>query len=466
MTSRRRINRGGRSCGGPLLCAALGALAVGCGGAGAGMERPSPDRGEGVLHPLTVYEELGLIAGPRDYPAVAGFSTLAGPADSTYVLFGLSLPNRALRYEREEDGFRADYRVVLSFRRGEEDIKRIEREERVRVGSFAETSRAEESVIFQTLIALVPGRYSVNVGIRDVRSGRGFESTDTLDVPAYGVGGHRASAAFVYRAEGRPSSEAQPELILNPRRTIPFGADDPLVYVEGYGLPANGSVALRLVDEREQEVWRGNTPLGGDGAVRHALVEIPAGSLPMGRLWLEVDVPGADGSRPRSPLLVTLSDDWMVENFDQVLRYLAYIAYPAEIDSLRQAEGADRKAVWDRFWERRDPAPASPVNEFREEFFNRVRVATEQLAEAGTEGWRTDRGRVYIVLGAPDHIIERQVGRDAVRPNVYEWIYSRTPAGRLELLFVDRTGFGRYEMTRQSESAFRSAASRMRPRSR
>jgi GWxTD domain-containing protein len=376
------------------------------------------------------------------------------------------LPNRALRFEREEDGFTADYRVVLSFLQGEEDVQRIEREERVRVGSFAETSRAEESVVFQTLAALAPGRYTVHVGIRDVRSGRGFETTDTLDVPAYGSGGQRASAAVVYRAEGRPSFEAQPELILNPRRTVPFGADDPLVYVEGYDLPPTGSVSLRLLDEHDREVWRGDAALGGDGSVQHALVEIPSGSLPMGRLWLELEVPGADGSRPRSPLLVTLSDDWMVENFEQVLRYLSYIAYPAELDSLRRAQGPERRAVWDRFWERRDPAPASPVNEFREEFFNRVRVATEQLAESGTEGWRTDRGRVYIVLGPPDHIIERQVGRDAVRPNVYEWIYSRTPAGRLELLFVDRTGFGRYELTRQSESAFRSAAARMRPRPR
>ncbi|NIR58195.1 MAG: hypothetical protein GWO02_01045, partial [Gammaproteobacteria bacterium] len=65
-------------------------LAVGCGGGAGGPDGPSPR--DGILRPLQVYQRLGLLTGTERFPAVASFSSLAGPADSTYVVFGLSMP--------------------------------------------------------------------------------------------------------------------------------------------------------------------------------------------------------------------------------------------------------------------------------------------------------------------------------------------------------------------------------------
>jgi hypothetical protein len=100
--------------------------------------------------------------------------------------------------------------------------------------------------------------------------------------------------------------------------------------------------------------------------------------------------------------------------------------------------------------------------------FRRVRYATEEFRETGGRaGWNTDRGEVYIVLGQPDNAVERYVGDiDVTRqPNAEEWVYTAVPGGRLNLLFYDRTGFGRYELIPSSASAFRSVAERIKPRS-
>ncbi|MGH7607147.1 MAG: GWxTD domain-containing protein [Gemmatimonadales bacterium] len=149
-----------------------------------------------------------------------------------------------------------------------------------------------------------------------------------------------------------------------------------------------------------------------------------------------------------------------------MLEFIRYIATPEEIDSLSVVAAADRRVLWDRFWARRDPLPATPLNEFRDEFFQRVRFATEQFSEpGGLAGWNTDRGEVFIVLGAPQFSQERSVGGRADvtgRPNAIEWIYDGLPGGRLTLLFVDRSGFGRYELAPTSEAAFRVVADRMR----
>ena len=176
---------------------------------------------------------------------------------------------------------------------------------------------------------------------------------------------------------------------------------------------------------------------------------------------MEASVEG--GKALRTPFLISISDQWMVANFGEVLRFLEYIANPVEVDSLRRAQGSHRREAWDRFWAKRDPLPATPINEFREQFFERIRVATEQFSETGRPGWDTDRGEVYIVFGAPDQTLERAVGRDAsARPNLVEWLYESVPGGRLVLQFIDRGGFGHYELTPGSEAAFRTVAVRMR----
>ena len=62
---------------------------------------------------------------------------------------------------------------------------------------------------------------------------------------------------------------------------------------------------------------------------------------------------------------------------------------------------AEAQAFIDLFWARRDPTPATPVNEFRQEFDRRVEYADRQFAQGRKKGSMTDRGRVLIVLGTP-----------------------------------------------------------------
>lgn len=445
-----------------LLVLCLG----GCGGA-RGPDRPVPAEGGGILRPLQVYRQIGLLAGSEQFPAVASFATVAGPSDSTYVLFGLSLPNSALRFQREGDGFVGRYTVSLSFARDSQQVREITGRETVRVPSFAETGRTDESVVYQTVVALTPGRYTVQVEARDGSGGAGFEAQDTLEVPGYRGERRLAAPVFVYRAQGRTSESASPELIVNPRHTAPYGGESPRVYLEGYGYPAGQPVQLRVLNDQEAELWQTQVPLqAGEASMSHALVEIPAESLPLGRLWVETAVEGEAGAPARVPLIVTISDQWMVANFDEVLEFLTYIATGDELDSLKTATGAERAERWERFWERRDPVPATPINEYREDFFERIRIATLHFGEPGRPGWKTDRGEVFIVLGPPDHIIERRLGRADIagRPNAFEWIYERGPGGRMVLTFLDRNGFERYELTPSSRSAFRSAASRLKRR--
>jgi GWxTD domain-containing protein len=105
----------------------------------------------------------------------------------------------------------------------------------------------------------------------------------------------------------------------------------------------------------------------------------------------------------------------------------------------RSVSAGERRDLWDRFWERRRRDPEDVGNAVRAEFFRRVRHANVQFYSAGMEGWRTDRGRIYIKLGPPDQVDESPV--TAYQPAYQVWRYYDT---RAVFVFADRDGFGRY----------------------
>jgi GWxTD domain-containing protein len=88
--------------------------------------------------------------------------------------------------------------------------------------------------------------------------------------------------------------------------------------------------------------------------------------------------------------------DWLEKD-------VVYIITKEERDAfLRLTTDEDRGKFIQRFWDIRNPLPGVSTNPFREEHYRRIAYANQYFGnEAGLEGWRTDRGRVYITLGPP-----------------------------------------------------------------
>lgn len=83
---------------------------------------------------------------------------------------------------------------------------------------------------------------------------------------------------------------------------------------------------------------------------------------------------------------------------------VAYIITPEERQAFLQlSNDEERDQFIEQFWLRRDPTPDTPENEYKEEHYARIAYANEHFA-AGIPGWRTDRGRIYIMFGKPDEI--------------------------------------------------------------
>jgi len=81
-----------------------------------------------------------------------------------------------------------------------------------------------------------------------------------------------------------------------------------------------------------------------------------------------------------------------------------WIITPEEESAFKQlSNDEERDQFIEQFWLRRDPTPDTPDNEYKEEHYRRIAYANEHFA-AGIPGWRTDRGRIYIMYGPADQV--------------------------------------------------------------
>lgn len=127
---------------------------------------------------------------------------------------------------------------------------------------------------------------------------------------------------------------------------------------------------------------------------------------------------------------------------------VVYIITAKEADVFRKLEtDKERETFIEAFWKHRDPTPGTPQNEFKEEHYKRIKYANEYF-HRGTPrpGWRTDQGRIYIILGPPRNIEDFDT-INGVYP-VKIWSYDGDPAYGLptgfNIIFFKKHGTGEY----------------------
>jgi GWxTD domain-containing protein len=139
---------------------------------------------------------------------------------------------------------------------------------------------------------------------------------------------------------------------------------------------------------------------------------------------------------------------------------VVYIISPEERSAFLQLEtNEEREQFIEQFWLRRSTNPDLPDNDFKEEHYRRIAYANEHYA-SGIPGWKTDRGRIYIIWGPPDEIDAHPTGGTYDRPmeegggstTTYPWEtwryrYLEGIGENVELEFVDPSGSGEYHMT-------------------
>ena len=261
------------------------------------------------------------------------------------------------------------------------------------------------------------------------------------------------------------------EVVPNP--TLMFGGLNPVIYVysELYGVDTTKEYVLEheIVDNGGV-VLKKSTRNRRFGSVNTLSVgTLNAFSLKSGGYWLRFILRESQGgsvtevkkrffiSNPNLRITTAISDTSVASVFkgltdaevDKELLQVKYLLTEPERQFLIKltAPEAKRKFLQD-FWVRTEAGRAVEIPHMRSEFLARVSLANERYTRLMREGWRTDRGRVLIVYGEPDQI-DRHPSEIDSKP--YEiWHYFQIEGG-VDFVFLDRSGFGNYELVHSTK---------------
>ncbi|HUS09809.1 MAG TPA: GWxTD domain-containing protein [Pyrinomonadaceae bacterium] len=163
-----------------------------------------------------------------------------------------------------------------------------------------------------------------------------------------------------------------------------------------------------------------------------------------------------DKPRNVKPELKKAYKDWLEKD-------VTYVITDEERKAFKKlATDDERERFIEEFWRRRDPDPDTDENEFKEEYYERIAYANEHFA-SGIPGWKTDRGRIWIMFGKPDERETHPMGGNYDRPSyqgggntstypfeVWFYRYLAGVGSGIEIEFVDPTGTGEYRIARNA----------------
>ena len=184
------------------------------------------------------------------------------------------------------------------------------------------------------------------------------------------------------------------------------------------------------------------------------------------------DAPAQTGAQSTDPLKRPLTEQQKKANSKALKQELSstykkwlkedvkYIITPEEEAAFKQlSNDEERDQFIEQFWLRRDPTPDTPENEYKEEHYRRIAYANEHFA-AGIPGWKTDRGRIYIIWGPADQVESHPTGGTYDRPQQegggttstypyedWRYRYLEGVGQNINLEFVDPCSCGDYHLT-------------------
>ena len=401
---------------------------------------------------VKLYRELGLLARGTPMPFVGNVAFMASAStDSTHVVVAITIANGNLTFGRETDRFRAGYTVSITLRNGAETVKQVEAHESVLVASFKEVSRLDESVIYQELLTVKPGRYNLSVNVRDDGSSKNGSDDVTLLVPTLGAGSLSTPVAFV-RVSQRLSLDSLPRVVTNPAATATFGRDSLIgLYLEGYGAAAGARLPLNVVARTEtgRMLFSDTISLVRRQNLYSGVLYVPIARTGIGPVMISVWQTGMNDTT-RAPVFVGFGEELPVATYDEMLNYLKWFAAPLRIKALRDTAPEFRPAAWADFV--KENATLTGGTEALRDYFLRLNEANTRFREEGVPGWMTDRGKVLLGLGEPDQVYEQGAAADPTnRLRSQIWEYRNI---QQQLVFTEQQEFGHWRLTNSSAIAF------------
>jgi GWxTD domain-containing protein len=380
---------------------------------------------------------------------LASFSYADDSTQRARVDVFLQLRYSALKFIKNADKFTSSYEVQISILslEGELVTERLWNDS-LHAGTFEQTvSNKMQTTHFQSFL-LISGAYKMIVQVRDEETKKSFRKEESVTVPAFTPNEWDISSVMI--VDAIINKEGKEIAIPNVEKIQRNSFDSTKIFLEVYNGSGGDSVLFisRIFSQKGTEVFQDTTRTSLFAGKNKIYYSIPKITAPMGTYTLEVTAHSMHTEQAHTALRTTpvaFRWDGVPDNspdLETAVAQLLYIASSSTLDSMKDETISfdERQKRFMDFWKQRDPSVSTIRNELMEEYYNRIAFANRNFGNY-EPGWKSDRGMVYIIFGAPDNVERHPFDIDKKPYEV--WYYYEQ---NRDFTFVDSSGFGDYRL--------------------
>ena len=363
-------------------------------------------------------------------------------SDSINLYTHIALPLNRFVFKKQRDHFAGEiiFTLVISDAENNSQIHRESWREKISEPYYENTRDPDNYFKTERNIALLPGTYKLFLNVQDEDSRKNWKINKKLTLDR--VNYISPSLLFIKENDGQMK---QVDFLIQKmdtiwlRTQINFPNDDTLsgpVIEKSNQIDSNKDIEFFVI-HKEAIIDSGKVKITHAGIQNLYYLPIPIIQHNKGSYKIELRY--LDDKETTSFYYGFKTKNYWTDELDEVVGVMRYILPYSEY---KQLKGKDESEKWEAiniYWKEKDPSPETDENELLNELNERVRFSNKNFSIL-MHGWRSDRGRIYIIYGEPQIVDETY--RDNRGYNYQKWVY----ANGKEFLFIDRTMSGDYTL--------------------
>jgi GWxTD domain-containing protein len=376
------------------------------------------------------------------------FSTFSQDTGESSAKIIVQFVNDNLTFVKSDSGYEAEVQIEYYMTEKEHDyVFNRTVNHKVFTNNYSDTESRKEVNTFYTEMPVSPGKYEVAVTAFDKNNSKQFNQTAKFEVADTATADKRFVVSdFLFFSDYEADAEGHITQF-NPELTQAFSTDKKFIYVyfNSFTFNENDSILIKyqVKDDRGIIITQNQYITTGKSKFLEHFIKLNRYYFNRNKYIME--------------LFANAGEQWIVKNtafaffwrfspnsiqdLDLAMDQLKYIAENDSVKYYKKASFEEKKKFFERFWAERDPNPDTEENELMDEYYRRVNFANTNFASSGVEGWLSDRGRIFIKFGEPD-----EIERHPFDAQSYPYQIWRYFSVQKVFLFIDRTGFGDYDL--------------------
>lgn len=364
-----------------------------------------------------------------------------------YVAFA----NDLLQFVKEKQGhFTSGYDLYMSIfdHKGNQVAEKLTGNQ-ISVQTFELTNDRELKNKHHLSFDMIAGQYKLILDLTDHDTQKSLHREKEINIEGFDLNKVTVSDILFADKVYFDSLKNLQEMIPNLDRNFLDPKSNFWAYFEIYpsSTVANLKFSYTITDASEQAIIRNEQPITANKKITPYILDLSKDIKKPGRYTLIVQVDQNEGKAVTS---AKFSANWSNFEFSKLnintaIETLKEFIPEKEYKYLDQAPDSAKEGWFKNYWEERDPTPDTQKNELQEEFYRRVDFANNNFTinALDKEGWRTDRGNIYIKYGPPTDVERHQ---DQLNLPPYEiWYYEKI---NRRFYLEDKSGVGDFQLVR------------------